>query len=362
MRKFHCTKCGNRVHFDNSICLGCGSHLGFDPLDLDLQAIEPTRDGIFRKVSRGMGPVEMRYCGNAQHGVCNWLIPAEANTAMCRACSLNRLIPDLSWWSNIEAWRDLEKAKRRLVYSLLRFRLPTDGGRSGIGPLTFDFVAGGQMGHLNGVITIDISEANAVERERQRTHFDEVYRSLLGHLRHESGHYYWMLLVEAAGHIEEFRTIFGDERADYGQSLADYHSNGPRSDWATSFVSRYASAHPWEDWAETWAHYLHMVAVVDTAEALDMVPRDMEPRNMQPRLIEPRSAWTRLTAIWTRDRRDVHLDEPFERLMQRWLPLSVALNSLNRSMGHQDFYPFVIPQPAVSKLAFVHRMIRNRGN
>lgn len=342
MKKFHCTKCGNRIHFDNSSCLKCGAALGFDPFSLQPLALEPAATGGYRTIGRERKQV--RYCENALHGVCNWLIPEHAGSTFCQACTLNRTIPNLAEPGQLDAWRELEKAKRRLTYALLRFGLPTDGGRTTIGPLTFDFVAGAQTGHLNGVITIDVGETNSVERERQRTYFAEGFRTLLGHLRHESGHYYWMLLVEAAGRLDEFRSLFGDERVDYGQALASYHGNGPRGDWDGWFVSRYASAHPWEDWAETWAHYLHIVATVDTAEALDM---------------EPRPVLSRLNDIWRQDSRDVYRRGNFDSLMQRWLPLSVALNSLNRSMGHPDFYPYVIPTPAVAKLAFVHRLIRS---
>ena len=343
MRKFACTRCRNPLYFDNSACLKCGAPVGFDPAEMRLVALSDHGSGSYRKITRGGGLT--RYCANAAHGVCNWLTANHFNGELCAACQLNRTIPNLSEPGNVDSWRDLENAKRRLVYSLLRFRLPMDGGGSAIGPLAFDFVAGASTGHLDGVITIDLSEANSLERERQRLMFDERYRTLLGHLRHESGHYSWMLLIESAGRLDAFRALFGDERPDYGQALSAYHANGAPADWPGRYVSRYASAHPWEDWAETWAHYLHMVDAVDSAEALGMEPR----------------ASGILGSVWPFNANDVYLTESFDALMERWVPLSLALNSLNRSMGHPDFYPFVIPQPAVAKLAFVHRVVREEA-
>jgi hypothetical protein len=41
------------------------------------------------------------------------------------------------------------------------------------------------------------------------------------------------------------------------------------------------------------------------------------------------------------------------------VPLTVALNSLNRSMGHADVYPFVLSEKAIEKLRLVHDVIEN---
>ena len=51
---------------------------------------------------------------------------------------------------------------------------------------------------------------------------------------------------------------------------AHYAKGGDVGPWAERHVSAYASAHPWEDWAETWAHYLHMMDAVDTALGFGM--------------------------------------------------------------------------------------------
>lgn len=345
MKNFACSNCGNTVYFENVKCLKCESMLGFDSAEQLVVAIAEAGTSdvapeatIFRKLNAGPEDVLLRYCANAEFGVCNWLTPEAESNIFCKACDLNRIIPNLSEPGSLVAWRALEHAKKRLVYSLLRLGLPFDGSASTKGPLTFDFVRNALTGHLDGVVTIDVSEADAVERERLRQQFDEPYRALLGHLRHESGHYYWMVLVEETQRIDEFREIFGDEREDYDAALVRHHSSGPSPDWQERHVSAYASAHPWEDWAETWAHYLHMVDALDTAAA-----EGMEGHGLKLDL-----------------RDDIYSSVTFESLMARWIPLTIAMNSLSRSMGHDDFYPFVIPEPAYDKLAFVHRVIHER--
>ena len=347
MRNFACTQCGNTVYFENVACLSCGSALGFDDDRLAMVALAPAGElGLFRRAGNGLAG-EVLYCANAVHAACNWLTPAGEGNGLCRACDLNRTIPNLAEIGSLSAWQDLERAKKRLVYSLLRFGLPLETGSEGTGRLAFDFVRDATTGHLDGVITIDLIETDAVERERQRRLFGEPYRALLGHLRHESGHFYWKLLVEAAGLIDSFRAVFGDERDDYAGALARHHAEGPPLDWQTRHVSAYGSMHAWEDWAETWAHYLHIVDAVDTADAAGM---------------EPRSRGLSYGALWPFQNSDVYREETFGAIMARWIPLSTALNSLSRCMGHADFYPFVIPGPAYDKLAFVHDVIRSRGS
>lgn len=343
MKNYACTRCGNKIYFENVQCLACGTAVGFDSEALAMAALEAgSAPGLFRRYGETTSP-EVTYCANSMHAVCNWLAEAVGGNGLCPACDLNRTIPNLAEFGSLDAWRELELAKKRLVYSLLRFGLPIGETADGAGRLAFDFVRDATTGHKDGVITIDVLEADAVERQRQRQMFGEPYRALLGHLRHESGHFYWMVLVERTGRLDDFRALFGDERDDYAEALARHHSGGPRQDWQDHFVSSYASVHPWEDWAETWAHYLHIVEAVDTADAEGM---------------EPRSQRLDHGAIWPYQRVDVYRDETFAALMSRWIPLSTALNSLSRCMGHDDFYPFVIPGPAYDKLAFVHDAIR----
>jgi hypothetical protein len=343
MKKYICTSCGNRIFFENSKCLKCGHDIGFDAGSLTMLALDPAETpGIYRSIAQ-KGVTDVRYCSNSIHGACNWLIPIDDPTGLCCACDLNRTIPNLSEWGSLEAWQDLERAKKRLVYALLRFGLPMDATDVDQAKLTFDFVRHASIGHLDGLITIDILETDAVERERQRQIFDEPYRALLGHLRHESGHFYWKLLIEHAGKIEKFRALFGDERNDYGAALQLHRNQGPQPDWPLHYVSAYASAHPWEDWAETWAHYLHLVSTVDTADAEGM---------------DPRITRLKIGSIWSFKKVDIYRDETFSSLIKRWIPLTTALNSLSRCMGHHDFYPFVLSTGAIQKLHFVHDAIR----
>ncbi len=310
-------------------------------------ALEETApgSGLF-KASKSRGKELLRYCSNAAHGVCNWLTSAGDNNDRCVACDLNRTIPNLSEDGSLTAWADLERAKKRLVYSLLRFNLPLDAGTTPPGRLTFDFARNTTTGHLDGVISIDIMETDAVERERMRQHFGEPYRTLLGHLRHESGHFYWSMLIEGATGIEAFRTLFGDERQFYPEAIERHYAAGAPPNWQSHYVSAYATSHPWEDWAETWAHYLHMMEAVDTADSAGM---------------EPRAAGLNFGAIWPFKRYDVYREETFDTLVDRWIPLTIAMNRISRSMGHSDFYPFVIPAPAYDKLAYVHKVVREHA-
>jgi hypothetical protein len=348
MKTFECSRCRNRIYFENVTCLKCGVALGFDaeamamvPFELASPSKSPGKSPASKSRRR------LKYCANASHGVCNWLTTHDQDR--CLACQMNRTIPNLSEPGSLTAWRDLELAKKRFVYGLLRFGLPLATSRapspkvgSDRRPLTFDFARNAVTGHRDGVITIDVLEADAVERERLRQRFGEPYRALLGHLRHESGHFYWSMLVDAAGQLDEYRRLFSDERQDYATALVRHHA-GARADWPAQHVSAYASSHPWEDWAETWAHYLHLVDAVDTAEAEGM---------------EPHTSAFSLSSIFANKNADVFRDVAFSALMERWTPLALGMNSLSRSMGHDDFYPFIIPPPVVEKLAFVHRIVR----
>jgi len=344
MHNFECTNCGGKIFFANDFCLNCELKTGFDPeliAMVSLRQVPGTDD--YQVVQDGKNGPPRRLCANAPHGACNWLADARSAEGLCSACELNDMIPDLAVPENLTAWQDLERAKKRLIYSLLRFGLPVDATQLGKGRLTFNFVRGKMTGHLNGVITINIMEADSVERERRRQYFDEPYRSLLGHLRHESGHFYWNVLVEDTNHIDEFRSLFGDERTDYSASLARHHDRGPPAGWENQFVSAYASAHPWEDWAETWAHYIHMVDAVETAQAEG---------------IEPRAAGILFGFKWPFKKYDTYRADSFQSLKEHWIPLTIALNRLNRSMGHDDFYAFATPADAYRKIAFIHRVVR----
>jgi hypothetical protein len=351
MQLYECQGCGSALHFENGQCLTCGRPVGFLQDRLAISALDGGPQS-FAALGAGGGPY--RYCDNAVHAVCNWLIPDGASERFCEACRLNRTIPDLSIRENIERWGRIELAKRYVIRALLRWRLPhpskTDDPERG---LAFDFLADPgpgdapaapvMTGHDNGLITLNLAEGDDAEREARRTALGEPYRTLVGHFRHEIGHYYWNRLVRDAGRQEAFRAVFGDERADYGEALQRYYHEGPPPDWSQRFISAYAAAHPWEDFAETWAHYLHIVDVLETARSYGIgVGAHFMP-----------------AASTAKIDFDPYAPPSAARLMEAWAPLTVALNGVNRSMGQQDLYPFVLNGPAMTKLDFVHRLIRD---
>jgi hypothetical protein len=120
-------------------------------------------------------------------------------------------------------------------------------------------------GHENGIITIALTEADDIERERRRHDMGEPYRTLLGHFRHEIGHHFWDLLVRDGGRLSECRALFGDDSQDYATALRSHYQGSAPADWQQRYVSAYAASHPWEDFAETWAHYLHIIDTLEMA-------------------------------------------------------------------------------------------------
>lgn len=347
MKLFECQNCAQPLYFENTRCENCGLLLGYLPARETLTALKA--DGEARHAladPRGI----YRYCTNAAHNVCNWLVSADSIEQFCATCRHNRVIPDLSQPGNLEHWRLIEIAKHRLLYTLLRLRLPVRTRVEDPDGLAFDFladVAGPSpsappvmTGHANGVITINLAEADDSERERRRREMQEPYRTLLGHFRHEIAHYYWDRLVAGSAKHDEFRRIFGDERTDYGEALQRYYASGAPANWSQRFVSAYAAAHPWEDFAETWAHYFHMVDTLETAGSFGLA-------------VVPKAS----KGLSARVDFDVHRAD-IARLIDAWIPLTFAANSMNRSMGLPDLYPFVLSAPAIAKLTFVHSCIR----
>jgi hypothetical protein len=355
MNVFHCDHCQQLVFFENCVCVSCGSTLAYLP-DLDqMGSLEPTGDGLWVSPLPEAENKSYRLCDNyVGQNICNWAIPAADNHSLCQSCRLTRVIPNLSQPGNKEAWYKLELAKRRLVYSLLMLGCPVENKYDDPSHgLAYEFLASPDdpeappilTGHADGVITLNIAEADDVERERRRHDLHEPYRTLLGHFRHEVGHYYWDRLIKDTPRIDQFRERFGDEREDYGQALERHYQQGPPADWQERFVSAYASSHPWEDWAETWAHYLHMTDTLETAAAcgLSLRPgRADEPTLKSP----PPAPGSRRFAS-------------FDRVIESWFPLTYVLNNLNRGMGLPDGYPFVLSAPAVDKLRFVHETLNS---
>ncbi|HEX2548029.1 MAG TPA: putative zinc-binding peptidase, partial [Ramlibacter sp.] len=337
MKTFHCQYCGHPLFFENVQCLQCDSALAFLPDRLNMAAIEPVPDdeeGLWRPRTRGKKASAARYrlCHNhTTQNACNFAVPAGDTNTLCVSCRLTRTLPDLSQPENPQRWYRLEVAKRRLFYTLAKLGLvasaPVDGEADG--PV-FEFLEDmpGQpvmTGHAQGLITINVAEADDAERVRRRVEMHEPYRTLLGHFRHESGHYYWDRLIDEGGRTEAFRKVFGDEQQDYQQALQEHYARGGTlPDWQENFVSAYATAHPWEDWAETWAHYLHMVDLLETAAGYNTrmsVPGGQE--------MEVEEVVNPLETGYP----------DFDTLVEQWVPLTLLLNSLNRSLGQEDAYP-----------------------
>jgi hypothetical protein len=350
MQTFHCAHCQHLLFFENVQCVRCGHTLAY-LLDLDVvSSLDPTGDGMWQSPLPPAAGRRYRLCQNyTQANVCNWAVPASDPQPLCWACRFTQVLPDLRQPGHHTAWYRLEVAKRRLLYSLrhlgvplvskaddpaegLAFAFLADSGEPGAAPVL--------TGHANGVITIHVAEADDVERERRRQQLHEPSRTLLGHVRHESGHYYWERLLQQDPRLDAFRALFGDERVDYGQTLQQHYQHGAPADWPERFVSAYASAHPWEDWAETWAHYLHMTDALETAVACGLA---LQPLRPDEPAVPPLAQGGRLGA--------------FAERLQHWFALTYVLNNLNRSLGVPDAYPFILAPPVLDKLRFVHDTI-----
>lgn len=338
MKTFTCS-CGNRLFFENTLCLNCQRTLGFDVRTRLLLAITPVGQNTWKPDQESVQTRRrFRRCKNTiDHKVCNWLIPYDETHTYCLACRMNEMIPSLTKKENHALWASMEISKHRLLYTLLGLGLPVlpkadDPDRG----LSFAFLEDQRTnrdvgdehvltGHANGLITVNLIEADHVYREAMRMEFAEPYRTLLGHFRHESGHYYWDLLINNTAWQNPFRELFGDERASYGLALKKYHADPPESH-SPSFISRYAQSHPLEDWAETWAHYLHMIDTLETATTFGLFEKEEKFGD-------------------------------FDQMMVAWIELSIIMNSLNRSMGLYDAYPFILTETIIAKIRFVHQLL-----
>ena len=360
MKLFRCAACENIIFFENRTCTRCGHTLGYLPEINALATLEPAGGPDWRALMED-GALR-RFCANAAHDVCNWLTPSPGgrptgappgpHDGFCLACRHNLTIPDLSKPENLVAWREIEIAKHRLVYSLLRLRLPLKTrAEDPVHGLAFEFLADPprasgpkvMTGHDNGLITIALAEADTAERERRRSELDEAYRTLLGHFRHEVGHHYWDILVRDGGRLDACRATFGDDRQDYAAALERHYREGPPADWRERFVSAYAAAHPWEDFAETWAHYLHIVDTLEMASAFGL--------KIEPAIDLSGDHAASLDL-------DPYVSGTMPELIELWTPFVVAMNSVNRAMGRPDLYPFVLAPAVVGKLGFIHDLAR----
>jgi hypothetical protein len=356
MRIFQCQHCGQVLYFENQKCEKCSYTLGYLPEAGVLSALEPSLEpgiqpGVARWRALASAGSLYRFCANAELSGCNWLVPEASPETFCAACRHNRTIPDLTVEENGRLWRKLESAKRRMFYTLIRLRLPLpnrqDDPEKG---LVFDFLAEApgaglpevMTGHENGLITINLKEADDAEREKLRNAMGETYRTLLGHFRHEIGHYFWDRLVEEGGKTEAFRELFGDERLDYGEAVKAHYASGPPAGWQESYISSYATTHPWEDFAETWAHYLHIVDTLEMASAFGL---RVEPS------VGKKADLSATVKFDPYERGDMN------RIIQAWLPLAIAVNAINRCMGEPDLYPFVLTPRVIEKLDFIHKLV-----
>ena len=348
MKIFQCTHCKNPVYFENTSCEKCGNQLGYLFKEEEMLSFPYTANQQLTTQASGKS---YTYCSNQQFHACNWLVPAEGTDTFCEACATNNMIPDLSFQENKLDWQKIEAAKRRLFYSLKKLNLPVSFELADQNlELSFDFLASDpnnpgsvKTGHANGRITLNINEADAVHREYIKEQLSERYRTLLGHFRHEVGHFYWDALVKPNPKVlQEFRALFGDDSLDYGKALEKHYREGPPQNWRKNYISSYATMHPWEDWAETWAHYLHLMDMLETAYhfGLEIDPELKKNNNL-----------------------DISCDfDPYEgasmrKIIKHYLPLTYVVNSLSRSMGAPDLYPFVISEPVIKKLDFIHRLV-----
>jgi len=347
LKLFVCQACGNILYFENRVCGRCSRRLGFLPEKETLVALESEGTG-WRPLLDG-GDTR-NFCRNATFDACNWLAEPTSSDGYCRACRHNGTVPNLSDPAQLAGWRELEIAKHRLFYSLIRWRLPLQTRQEDPAHgLIFNFLAddprsGGRVmtGHDNGLITIALTEADDIERERRRLEMGEPYRTLLGHFRHEVGHYFWDVLVRDGGKLAECRAVFGDDRRDYGEALKRHYADGPPPNWQHNFVSAYATTHPWEDFAETWTHYLHIVDTLEMAAEFGM---------------EVRPVVDRIGGLTARIAFDPYKAPDFQAIVNAWLPFTFAINSVSRAMGVRDLYPFILSPVVIDKLGFIHGLV-----
>lgn len=322
MKIFACPTCGDRLFFSNLAC-SCGTEVVFDP--------EPARFIPFE-----------RPCANRDEIGCNWI--AETKGGYCRSCDMTEVIPDAFHGDNVELWAEAEQAKRWVLADLARwgwftnadpgprpvFHLLAEKARNGETPVA--------MGHLDGVVTINVSEADPAALVQQREALGEPLRTMVGHFRHELSHFLFERLEAREGFLDAFRERFGDERADYGAALDVYYRDGPRPDWAVRHVSEYAASHPHEDWAESLAHVMHLTDIIDSFVAAGFNARAP---------IGPGY--------------DAYAERDAERLITLGAHLGIGLNHVNRAMGLFDLYPFVLARETRDKLGFAHAWIRQAG-
>lgn len=335
MKPYSCS-CGQAVFCDNTVCISCGQLLGFDPMLGIIISLKKTLDSC---LVDGQGKAYQLCANRRLYQVCNGIVPLDEPQgidALCNTCQLNRTIPVVERPKNLLRWQRLEAAKRRMIAGLAAVDLQVGAGnQNAAGPMRFDFMEDKRShpdvlehfvstGHKNGLITINLMEADDVQRVRQRELSGERQRTLLGHFRHEAGHYFYPQLVVD---IDAFKNLFGDPFADYELALRSYYDQGPSSGWGDRFISAYASSHPLEDWAECFAHVLHIQDGLETATAYGLIKPSIQVSTLTEQLTS-------------------------------WNEFVISLNEINRSLGVRDPYPFVVSQIVSTKMNFVQESIR----
>ncbi|MBC7633107.1 putative zinc-binding metallopeptidase [Aeromicrobium sp.] len=326
MRVFSCRVCGSSLFFENTICVSCQTDLAFSREE---RAIVPVDDN--GRYVDADGSTWYR-CTNLALSGCTWL--TEVPGGYCFSCGLTRTRPSDEDLGGLREFKIAEEAKRRLVVELDTLGFPiVPRSQDEENGLAFDLLSSVAedvtTGHESGVITLDLAESDDAHREKVRVDLDEPYRTMLGHFRHEIGHYIEWQHVRGAL-IQQARDLFGNEEDNYADAIERHYAKGPPAGWEDHYISRYATMHPFEDFAETFAHYLHICDTIETASAhnLAAVAEPQESASFRDLVIEV------------------------------WIPLSIALNQINRSMGKGALYPFVIPAPVLDKLQFVAQLPR----
>ncbi|ANG98864.1 putative zinc-binding metallopeptidase [Brucella pseudogrignonensis] len=350
MRLFECDISGLPIYFENTVSIGAGNApVGFVPDTLTLHSLQRIDDVLWSIPSRE--GESWRFCKNRSIDGSNWLIRSDDPHALAIPARYNRAMPSTHRAEDIERLHKIGSAQRHLFYSILRLGLPCPGrdvdAQQG---LVFDFLEDrsdpdgklipAMTGHEDGVISLRAAEADDDVREAVRVSMGEPYRTLLGHFRHEIGHFYFQQLVARSDMLDEARALFGDERDDYAAALKRNYEKGPPSDWPEHFISTYASCHPSEDFAECWAHYFHIVDTLESARAFGL--------SIDPKTHQDLEAQVRF---------DSYRASSAQQLVDAWVPISLALNTFQRSMGQADIYPFVLPVPVIEKLDFINRLI-----
>ena len=355
MKPYPCPNCGRPTHFEVRVCPNCAFTLGYDPASDQLLFLGD--GGTTWRDAAGTAHPAVVCANNNKYQICNWLVPAVGKQPMCLACRHNRTIPDLTAPDVPERWAKIEAAKRRLFHALLHMNLPietvAEARAKGTEPgLAFDFLfdpVGEETGtvqittgHDAGLVTLNLIEADDVQRERMRTRLGEPYRTILGHFRHEVGHYYFSRLIEDTPEVENFRKLFGDERISYEEAMSKHYGEGGAG-WSTDYVSAYATMHPWEDFAETFAHLMHIIDALATLDGFGMRMTKWSWREEEPEVdFDPYRART-------------------EQLIKEWGPFAFAENAINRSMGQPDLYPFQLSNKIVAKLDYINRLLQRAG-